>query len=75
MQVKDRFSLENEREIHQVYLCVCVCVCVCVYVYVCVCVWPGGGGGDKLSLKFQRINRQIVSLDDQTGFLLIQFLN
>ena len=38
-----------------------------------VCV-AGGAGLNKLSSKFQRINRQIVSQDGQTGFLLISLI-
>ena len=39
-----------------------------------MCVAGAGGGVNKLSSKFQRIDRQIVSQDGQTGFLLISLI-
>ena len=58
------YSLEKERENHEVYFCVC---------------WGGGGWGvgvgfNRLSSKFQRINRQLIGRDRQTGFLLISLI-
>ena len=61
MQIRDIFTVsKKKREIIR---------------FICVC--GGGGGGlvvNKLSSKFQRINRQIVSQDGQTGFLLISLI-